>query len=66
MQEEVEVPNVVGLTIKEAKDKLKEMNMDIKYEETEENISNKKIISQVPVEGIKVNKDSKIVVEYEK
>ena len=66
VQEEVEVPNVVGLTIKEAKERLKELNLDIKYEETEENTSDKKIISQVPLEGLKVNKGSKIIIEYEK
>ena len=66
IQEEVNVPNIVGLTVKEAKDKLKEQNLDIKYEETEEDISDKKIISQVPIEGMKVNKGSKIIIECEK
>ena len=66
IQEEVEVPNIVGLTISEAKEKLKDLGLDINYEETEENISDKKVISQVPVGGMKVNKGSKIIIEYEK
>ena len=55
-----------GLTLSEAKEKLEELELDISYEETEDDISEKKIISQVPVEGIKINKGSKIIVEYEK
>ena len=66
ISEEVIVPNITGITISEAKKKLKDAGLDIKYEETEEDISNKKVISQVPNEGMKVNKESKIIVEYEK
>ncbi len=61
---EIEVPNLIGHTIEEAKKILKEIGLEIDYETNENN--NSKIISQIPIEGTKVKEGSKIVVEYEK
>ena len=62
----MEVPNLVGLTVEEATEKLEEAGLDIKLEETEEDVSDKTVTSQVPVEGMSVNAGTKIIVEYEK
>ena len=82
--QEVEVPNLVGYKISEAKKIVKDIGLEITYDELDdsdseltneietnemketENISDKIITSQVPIEGVKVNNGSKIIVEYEK
>ncbi len=60
---EVEVPKVEGLSITEAKKVLEEAGLDISYEETEEENSSRIITSQIPIEGIKVNSGTKVIVE---
>lgn len=54
----VEMPNLEGLTVKEAKEKLKEMQLEytVDTENTEEII-----INQVPKQGIKLNEGTKII-----
>ena len=61
---EVEVPNVKGMTIADAKKTLKEAGLDISYEETEEDVSDKIVTNQVPVAGIRMNEGTKVVIEY--
>ena len=60
---EVEVPKVEGLSITEAKKVLEEAGLDISYEETEEENSSRIITNQIPIEGIKVNSGTKVIVE---
>ena len=61
---EIETPNVVGLTVKEAKEKLEELNLGISYNETEEDISDRIITNQVPTSGMKIYEGTNVVVEY--
>ena len=62
---EVETPNLIGMTISEAKEKLKEMKLGIKYENiNEDDISGKIITNQIPKDGIKVYENTNIIVEY--
>lgn len=68
--EEVTVPNLVGLSIKEAEKILKDVGLELSVEGiTEENKEtldkeNTIIKEQTPTEGIKVNKGNKIFVKY--
>ena len=71
--EEVTVPNLVGLSIKEAEKTVKELGLEISFENilnnTEENKEsldkeNTIIKEQTPTEGIKINKGNKIFVKY--
>lgn len=62
--EEVEVPELREKTIKEAKQILKELGLEITImQETEENMSETIITEQMPKPGIKVIKGSKVEVE---
>ena len=63
-KKEVEVPNLVGMTVKDAKKILEELNLGLDYEEIKDNISDKTIIKQTPVDGIKIYEGTKIIVEY--
>ncbi len=64
---EIEVPNLIGLTIKEAKDKLKELDVEIEYEKGEEEILESEITikEQLPKPGIKIKQKNKIMVEVQ-
>ena len=62
---EVEVPNLIGMTLKETKNALKELNLEINYEEREEDLSKKVITKQTPTSGVKVYEGTNIIVEYE-
>ena len=68
--EEVSVPNIIGLSIKEAEKILKEIGLELSIEgiteENEENLDKENTIikKQTPTEGIKINKENKIFVEY--
>ena len=64
IKEEVEVPNVIGLTVSEAKKALEEAGLEISYEETEEDVSDRTVTSQVPANGIKIYEGTKVVVGY--
>ena len=59
-KEDVEVPNLIGLTIKEAKKLLLEKELEIKINENSEI---EDIKSQVPKAGIKVKKGTAIIVD---
>ena len=68
--EEVNVPNIVGLSIKEAEKILKEKDLELNIEGiTEENKEtldkeNTIIKEQTPIAGIKINKGNKIFIKY--
>ena len=65
MLEDVEVPNVEGLTIEEARNTLKESGLDINIE-NEENVNEKEAIvkEQLPKKGIKLKSGTKVIVKY--
>ena len=57
------MPNITGLSIKEAKNTLKGIGIQIDLRENE--VNEETIIKeQFPKEGIKINKGSSIYVEY--
>ena len=60
--EEISVPNVIGLSIKEAEKVIKESGLELSIEEMPD--ENTIIKQQVPAEGIKINKGNKIFIEY--
>lgn len=68
--EEVTVPNVVGLSLKEAEKTLKDAGLEISVEglteDNKETIDKENTIikEQTPNEGIKVNKGNKILVKF--
>ena len=62
---EVTVPNVVGMTIKDAKKTLKEVGLGLDYKETEEDVSEKIVTKQTPVNGIKIYEGTNVILEYE-
>ena len=65
VKKKVEVLNVVGMTIAEATNALKEINLGIEYETTEEDISEKIIEKQTPASGIKIYEGTKVIVDCE-
>ncbi len=71
--EEVIVPNITGLSIKEAEKILKDVGLEISFEnivnnaeENNEGLDKENTIikEQTPTEGIKINKGNKIFVKY--
>lgn len=64
--EEIETPDLIGLSIKEAKKIAKENEIELQIEnESEElEIENTTIKDQVPKPGIVIKKGSKIFIEY--
>ena len=68
--EEVSMPNITGLSIKEAEKVLKEIGLELSIDGiTEENKDtldkeNTIIKEQTPIEGIKINKGNKIFIKY--
>ncbi len=68
--EEVSVPNITGLSIKEAEKILKETGLELSIEgiteENEETLDKENTIikGQTPTEGIKINKGNKIFIKY--
>ena len=68
--EEVSVPNITGVSIKEAEKILKEIGLELSIEgikeENEKTLDKENTIikKQIPTEGIKINKGNKIFIEY--
>ena len=62
---EIEVPNLIGLTIKEAKDKLKELDLEIEYEKGEEEVLESEITikEQLPNTPIVLHGASTVIPE---
>lgn len=65
--EEIETPNIVGLTINEAEKLLKDRGLEIQIENETENLDkeNNVIKEQTPISGIKINKGNKVYIKYE-
>ena len=61
---QVQVPDVMGKTLEEAKQILKENNLEIYLENEEIDMENNYVKNQIPSSGITVNEQSKVVVEY--
>lgn len=60
----VEVPNVVGLTYKEAKNAVKEVGLELCFRDEEMEVSDDYVISnQVPVAGVQIMQGSSIIIE---
>lgn len=64
--EQVKVPNVEGLSIKEAEKITKEVGLEISIQNDSEELDRENIIikEQSPREGVSVNKESKIFVKF--
>ncbi len=64
--EQVQVPNVEGLSIKEAEKAIKEVGLEISVQNDSEELDRENTIvkEQSPREGVNVNKGSKIFVQY--
>ncbi len=65
VKKQVEVPNVEGLTIKEATKILKNLNLSLQIENKTENLDteNTVIKEQIPKKGIKIYEDSKVIIK---
>ena len=65
--EKVEVPNVIGMTVKEAKKVLSEIGLELKINNEQEitNNGSRIIKEQTPKEGIKMEKNTYILCDIE-
>lgn len=65
IKKQVEVPNIEGLTIKEAIQVLKDSNLDYQIENETENLDKESIIvnEQVPKKQIKVYEGTKVIIK---
>ena len=64
IKQEVEVPNIIGLSIADAKKELESAGLGISYEENGEELSEKVVTKQVPVAGIEIYEGTNVKVEY--
>ena len=64
IEEQVIMPNIEGISIKEAEKIIKELCLEIKIEEGVVDKENTIIKEQIPKAGVKINKWSKIIVKY--
>ena len=66
MIEEVKVPNVQGISIKDAQKVVKELGLELSIENEAEDLDkeNTIIVDQTPKEGFVFNKGNKIYVKY--
>ena len=63
---DVEMPDLIGLTIKEAKEKLKELNLELEYDDVEDEEikeSETTITDQLPKKGVKIREKNKVIVK---
>ena len=61
---QVQGPDVMGKTLEEAKQILKENNLEIYLENEEVDMENTYVKNQIPSLGITVNEQSKVIIEY--
>ena len=61
---QIQVPDIMGKTLEEAKQILKENNLEMYLENEEVDMENTYVKNQIPSSGITVNEQSKVVVEY--
>lgn len=62
---QVEVPDIMGKTLTEAEQILKDNNLELYIENEEVDMENTYVKNQIPSAGITVNEESKVIVEYE-
>ena len=62
----ISVPNIIGLSIKDAQKILKDSNLQLIINNEQESMEKENIIvnSQIPSQGIEVNEGSKIFIDY--
>ena len=60
---QIQVPDVMGKTLEEAKQILKENNLEMYLENEEVDMENTYVKNQIPSSGITVNEQSKVVIE---
>ena len=65
VRKQVEVPNIEGLSIKEATKVLKDSNLGIQIENEPESLDKENTIvkEQVPKKGIKIYEDTKVIIK---
>ena len=65
VRKQVEVPNIEGLTIKEATKILKDSSLSIQIENEPENLDKENTIikEQVPKKGIKIYEGTKVIIK---
>ena len=61
---QIQVPDIMGKTLEEAKQILKENKLEMYLENEEVDMENTYVKNQIPSSGITVNEQSKVVVEY--
>lgn len=61
---QIQVPDIMGKTLKEAQQILKESNLELYLENEEIDLENTYVKNQIPSSGITVNENSKVIVEY--
>ena len=61
---QIQVPDIMGKSLEEAKQILKENNLEIYLENEDIDIKNTYVKNQIPSSGITVNEQSKVVVGY--
>ena len=61
---QIQVPDIMGKTLEEAEQILKENNLEMYLENEEVDMENSYVKNQIPSSGITVNEQSKVVVEY--
>lgn len=64
--EQVQVPNIEGISIKDAEKIIKELGLEISINNNVEELDkeNTSVVVQMPKEGVTINKGSKIYIEY--
>lgn len=64
--EQVQVPNIEGLSINDAEKTVKELGLELSIENSSEELDkeNAVVSVQTPIEGVTVNKGSKIYIKY--
>ena len=61
---QIQVPDIMGKTLEEAKQILKENKLEMYLENEEVDMENTYVKNQIPSSGITVNEQSKVVIEY--
>ena len=66
VKEEVDTPDLIGKSLKEAKELLKESGLEMQVQNEVEDLDYENTIvkNQTPKAGIKINKGNKVYVEY--
>lgn len=64
VKEEIEMPNVVGMNINDAKKALKEAGLEVNVQiENEENVEDKIVSEEIPGAGIKINQGTTVIIK---